>query len=292
MYGYVNEVKEKLDKEEMECYRTYYCRICNALSLRYGYRYRLLVNYDVVTYMIITKLAVGDTFYCYKHRCQAKHLSGMSAFKEDRLGQFFAMLTAKGMSVAITDKIQDGGKKKYKFFSWFFKKAFASKDEKENAVTQKISMRMQELYELEKQNSKDVMLYLQYYADSILMCIDAYYSNIAWPYRELIRQVACFTDYMDMLQDYDDDVKEGAFNPLVSSDLPTLQAYLGKHWQDVHAIIDDMTKKMNKALKEIRETSPKHEWEILVKTIKLVIPQTVKKVVTGNSDRSSFLPTD
>ncbi len=292
MYGYVDEIKQQLSKEELARYRTYYCRICNALSLRYGYRYRLLVNYDVVTYMIITKLAIGDEFYCYKFRCQAKHLRGMSEFKKDELGQFFAMLTARGMSVAVEDKIQDGGKKKYKFFSWFFKKAFKPNDEKEKGLVAKVSARMKELLALERANSKDVKLYLNYYADSILLCIDEYYPNIGEPYKELIRQIACFTDYMDMLQDYDDDVKEKAFNPLVEEGLDSLQAYLGKHWQDVRNVTEEMTRKLNLALDAIRKTSPVLEWEILAKTVKLVVPQTVRKVITGNTERTSFLPTD
>ncbi len=292
MYGYVNEIKEQLSKQEIARYRTYYCRICNALSLRYGYRYRMLVNYDVVTYMIITKLAVNDEFYCYKYRCQARHIKGMSEFKKDGLGQFFAMLTARGMSVAVQDKIQDGGKKKYKFFSWFFKKAFKPIDDKEQTIAKRVSERMSELLELEKADSKDVKLYLNYYADSILMCIEEYYPNIEQPYKELIRQIACFTDYMDMLQDYDDDVREKAFNPLIHKGLDTLQAYLGKHWQDVREITSKMTSKLNIALEQIRHKSSELEWEILAKIVKLVVPHTIRKVVTGNSDRSSFLPTD
>ncbi len=293
MYGYMNDIDKNLSKQEMTRYRTYYCRICNALALRYGFHYRMLVNYDVVTYMIITKMAVGDTFDCQHYHCQAKHIKGMSDFKTDSLGQFFALLTARGMGVAIQDKLQDEGKKKlkYKFFSLLFKKAMSPRDEKEKALNGKVTARMAELLSLEKETGRDVSLYLDYYAESVLMCIEEYYTLPA-PHRELIRQIARFADYMDMLQDYDEDVKEGAFNPLVAGDAPTFYSYLGTHWRDIYAMSYDMSIKMNVALNEIRTEEPSLEWEILAKIVKLVIPKALEKIIKGESNRKTFLPTD
>ncbi len=292
MYGYMNDIHLSLNQDEMQVYKTYYCRVCNALSLRYGYSYRALVNYDVVVYMIITKLAIGDSFACHHYRCQALHLRGRKDFLADELGQFFAALTARGMSVAVEDKVQDG-EKKYKFFALLFSKAFKPHDQKEKQLYEKVADRMQELLALERSGSREVDLYLNYYADSILLCIDEYYPQVAPAYRELIFQIARFADYMDMLQDYDDDQKEGAFNPLICADSPTFHEYLGRHWQSIHAVTAEMCRQMNRALHSIRPAvTASPEWEILAKIVKLVIPRAICKVISGQSKRTSFLPTD
>ncbi len=287
----MNGVKQTLSKEEMERYRTYYCRICNALSIRYGYRYRILVNYDVVVYMILTKMALGDTFYCYKHKCQAKHLCGMKDFKNDELGQFFSVLVGESVRVAIADKLLDGGKKKYKFFRFLFRKVFKPKDEKEKSLDKQAQEQMRALAEFEKQGL-GLDYYLEYYGKAVVDCIEYYYPNIDKDYTRLIALIAKWTNYMDMLEDYNEDVKDGSFNPLIREDAKTLDKYFAKYWSEIRDVMFPMTTEMNRLATKIRPEEYSLEWEIIAKVVKLVIPETTRKILSQKSKKSRFMPTD
>ncbi len=291
MFGYMNDVKVKLNTDEIDWYRTYYCRLCNALSIRYGYRSRILVNYDTVVYMILTKMGMQDSFFCYKHKCQAKHLCGMKEFKADELGQFFSILVAQSVRISIVDKLLDGGKKKYKLFRFFFRKVFKAQDEKEKQLDEKATAKMQALEALEKQNL-DLDTYLEYYGDSVLMCIREYYPALPAPYARLIGLIAKWTNYMDMLEDYDEDRVEGAFNPLICEEAPTLNDYVAKRWRDIRDVIYPMTEEMNVLLAQIRPKEYSKDWEVLAKVIKLVIPHTTKKILSCQPKKKRFTPAD
>lgn len=47
MFGYIQINAEKLNKEERQLYRSYYCGLCHTLKKQYGRRGQLLLNYDM-----------------------------------------------------------------------------------------------------------------------------------------------------------------------------------------------------------------------------------------------------
>lgn len=67
MFGYVRPFKGELKVREYEDYQSVYCGLCHALSARYGFRGRFVLNFDFTFLAML--LAEGERRDCAARRC-------------------------------------------------------------------------------------------------------------------------------------------------------------------------------------------------------------------------------
>ena len=80
MFGYVSADSALLGEEDMKLYRSVYCGLCHALSLRHGAFARLTLNYDMAFLALLLSSVYGVGFeksagLCLPHPVKKQDIS-------------------------------------------------------------------------------------------------------------------------------------------------------------------------------------------------------------------------
>lgn len=77
MFGYVLPAKDRLSEDEQQRFRAVYCGLCHTLGKRYGFAARFTLNYDFTLLAILLSDAQGGESRC--KRCAAHPCRGCAA---------------------------------------------------------------------------------------------------------------------------------------------------------------------------------------------------------------------
>lgn len=276
MFGYFRPNSAPLTGKNLKTFNAYYCRLCYCLWNLGGQSARALTTFDVTIYSMIINLFMKEPAPP-KLNCQRIKKENMRKFSDDNFGHRLASLSFIAFGEKIRDDEIDGNKMRARFMNLFYKKAVKKAKDEEPTLAKIAFEATEKINELQKNNG-ELDCILDVYGK---MTADSFYQlcPIDKPYYELIYYLSIWTFYVDMLCDYNDDVKEGAPNSFYQRECPTIDSYFNKNWHFLLSKNQSLSNKIHSLLLEIQDDS--QEWVALYKIISYALNTVVQGILLG-----------
>lgn len=218
MLGYIRAHKPEMKFKDYELYKGVYCTLCKALGKRYGFIPRFILSYDF-TFFAMVRMAVRNQCPGFKQsHCSfnpAKKCLDCNRDNEDIA--YTADVTILMMYHKLCDNIQDSG-----FFKRFLcklimpyaKHLYKKACKRTGDISKVLEVQMVRQQEIEKRNGN-----LDEAADpSAVMLSELLVHNIECEEKESLRKfgymVGRWVYITDAVNDCEEDIKDGSFNPL------------------------------------------------------------------------------
>lgn len=276
MFGYFRPNDSHLIGDQTGLFNAYYCRLCYCLRLKGGQKARAFTTFDVALYSMILNLFMKESSPPVV-KCEKIKKENMSLFSNDEIGLRLASLSFIAFGEKIRDDELDGNKIRAKFLKLIYQKDIenAKKNEPEMA---KIAYEGTELInKLQKENAP-LEEVLKAYGDMSIasFCLIA---PITDDYKNLLSSIAEWTFFIDMVADYDDDVKENAPNSLYDPRYKTLKEYFDNNWHYLYQKNKEIADRVYNGLISIKDDSI--EWITLYKIVIHALDTVMQNILDG-----------
>jgi len=210
MFGYF-----KLDKNSsqqlLNHYRKNYCYLCRSLEKHYGACARFILSYDVAFFLILvsdeTYLQEIEKVTCVNRpKAMQELLKGELA---EKIASYNVLLTAE----KLEDDIKDEGKVIAKVAKFVLRSPIRKAKKMQPLMWEIIHNTYEELRALEKENEGLVQIEDCFAKLMIRVAKECFYLTDAKKI-EYLRAASKWLYFIDAVDDLDDDMKEGTFNPL------------------------------------------------------------------------------
>ena len=276
MYGYFDYRNAYLRNNERVVFTCYYCRLCYCLWNKGGQRARYLTTYDATLYNLILAIAGLDS--CPPNvPCERVKTNNKKSFKNDKMGNLIADLSVIGFAVKVKDDETDGEGKKAFIANLFFKKLMKKTVERHRELYEKEYASILELDALQRENAP-VEEVLKLYGKTMEDAFH-YFFDLEEKYLRVVNALARWSFLIDMLDDYNKDVKSGSVNSFYREDSPTLQTLFEKHYYEVIPVIQRVSGELHQALEAV--SCLKTEWIILNKILGHSLATLVPDILAG-----------
>lgn len=250
MFGYVRADTPYLYIKDDNLYRAMYCGVCKGIGQVCGQAARMGLSYDVTFLSVILHNIAGVDVKIEKSHCLTHCIRTRQMAEVDELTRRLGALNTALVYYKYTDDIQDGdkGRGKRLWFKRGFQKVKQTYPEIERIVRENLAN--QEQVEKAKTESLDRA------ADATANML-AEFSDYALGEKKtsathnLFYAVGKWIYLIDALDDYDKDVKKGAYNPFALAFQATCKKELleGKSGEDVryafHALFFDIRENLS-----------------------------------------------
>ena len=219
MFGYIKPFVPELKVRDNELYGAVYCGLCKSMGRSTRRTSRLALSYDAVFLALVLSSLRNEPFEIYSGRCGINPFRKKLIAKDCDILRYCSAVSAELTYYSVLDKIKDErGIKKFaaKIILPFAKKA---------------RQKAQKIYAFEQNKTEELLAELHGYEDSKCGSLDmtadvfgkllSYYFRCGAPAGKA--ESASVIGYMtgkyiyaaDACDDYEKDVKNGAYNPLI-----------------------------------------------------------------------------
>ena len=214
MFGYIRTDTPYLYIKDQTLYQALYCGVCKGIGKTCGHAARMGLSYDVTFLSALLHNLAGvdirvETQHCLTHCIRTKKMAVV-----DELSMQLGALNTALVYYKYTDDIQDGdkGRGKRLWFAHGFKKMKRKYPEIEKIVRENLAK--QEQIEKQRLDSIDRS------ADATANMLRAFSVYVlkeksTEDTEKLFYAIGKWIYLIDALDDYDKDVKKGAYNPFV-----------------------------------------------------------------------------
>ncbi|MBQ8322714.1 MAG: hypothetical protein IJX91_01975 [Clostridia bacterium] len=214
MFGYVRADTPYLYIKDDTLYKAAYCGLCKGIAESCGHIARFGLSYDITFLSVILHNIAGIDLKIEKQRCASHCIRSRLMAQTDELTRMLGAFNTALVYYKCTDDIADGDRGKGKRL--FFKKGFKRAKKKYPEIARIVweNMAAQERTEKTKTDSLDRA------ADATANML-AEFSDHALGDKAtaethgLFYTVGKWIYLIDALDDYDKDLKKGAYNPFV-----------------------------------------------------------------------------
>jgi hypothetical protein len=271
MFGYLVLNQKYVPYDTQKVYKSYYCGTCYSLMYNYGFLSRLLLSYDVTLIAILFKVNkksliehngfCGNKLHCIKHEKNKSILYKTEQWK--RISAISVLLFKE----KLRDDINDDNSLFAKILYFIFSKKISKAQRDYPSISEAINRGYSKILKYESKNA-DVCTISSSFADMMVdickIAFDA--SDIRL---SIIKEIAWWLYCIDALDDYDKDVKEKHFNPLVIHNL-SYPNYVDFHFKEIHYILNNFLYKLDELKNQLNLECP--EDKILYYLIRDTIP--------------------
>ncbi len=252
MFGYVRADTPHLYIKDDTLYRAMYCGLCKGIAEVCGNAARMGLSYDVTFLSVILHNILGEDIKIEKQHCLTHCIRTRAMAEVDEPTRRLGALNTALAYYKYTDDIADGDRGRGKRL--WFKKGFkrVQKRYPEIAEIVRENMRMQEEVERAKTESVDRA------ADAtanMLKAFSAYaLGEKATEHTDgLFYALGKWIYLIDALDDYDKDLKKGAYNPFILVyNAPCKEALIqGKDGKEVAFVFDNIFCDIRECLEKI-----------------------------------------
>lgn len=216
MFGYVLPRRDKLSETDNARYRAAYCGLCRCLKIRYGFRARFLVNYDMTfLYFLLQEGEAKQPEHCF---CPARPFCQKDCLPRDGAMDYAADLSILLSCLKLHDAKRDDGffrRLAARLCLRLYKKPFdkaAALREDENRV---FAEQLARLNALEDGHCESIDRAADAFASLLKVCAGYHKDETLRRTKELLLyHVGRFLYLTDALEDLPKDNKSGAYNPL------------------------------------------------------------------------------
>lgn len=223
MFGYVKPFKDQLKVCEYETYKAAYCTLCKRMGKKYGHIARMTLSYDF-TFLAVMMLALDQTDPQYKRKGCVYNPFKKCVYITDK-DDIFDLVSAAAVSCVyakIVDNIEDSkGLKKFGYR--IFKAIFSRKYEKSVKLFPDIAKTMLDMVNYQIKIEKKENIGIDEAAEPTATAMKRLFSLCTDDEVQgrILAQIGyCIGKWIyliDAVEDIDEDIKSGNFNPLKSS---------------------------------------------------------------------------
>lgn len=272
MYGYFRPYDSELNDNHKRIFQSYYCRLCYCLWQFGGQTVRYFTTFDLTLYSMIMHLSCDVDAPPFLG-CQRVLTSNRNRFKNDELGLKLAKLSLITFGEKFRDDLIDEGGFKNRLKGWLFGKKVKKACAEEPEIARLAFEGTERINRMQEQNA-EIGALLEAYADAMEQTVLAV-CDVKKPYVRLLRSLARWTYFVDILCDYDEDCKKNQYNPLRKEGVNTLQDYLAANYYDLFLKNREISHEVYDALTACKSDRP--EWDVLFK----IIVHSLNTVVAG-----------
>ena len=250
MFGYVRADTPYLYIKDDNLYRAMYCGVCKGIGQVCGQAARMGLSYDVTFLSVILHNIAGVDVKIEKSHCLTHCIRTRQMAEVDELTRRLGALNTALVYYKYTDDIQDGDKGRGKRL--WFKRGFQKVKQKYPEIERIVRENLANQEKVEKAKTES----LDRAADATANML-AEFSDYALGEKKtsathnLFYAVGKWIYLIDALDDYDKDVKKGAYNPFALAFQATCKKELleGKSGEDVryafHALFYDIRENLS-----------------------------------------------
>ena len=205
MFGYLKLYENGKSAKLLSVYRRHYCSLCHSLWTFYGFRSRFLLSYDLTFLCILLKLPVVINTSTKTMCIRKREISEEESWKR------MAAISLLMISQKLEDDIHDENSIKAKCVKRLFEKSFKKARQDYPSVYSRMLSDFKEFNRGEETNAS-VFELAEAFSDimknalnSMFQCTDAELM--------IIDYVAQWLYFIDAVDDLDEDITKGRFNP-------------------------------------------------------------------------------
>ena len=225
MFGYLKPFQDELKYKYVKEYKKYYCSVCNGLKREFGVIYSGFLNYEVVyLYLFIEGITGKSQGYEYNGRCPLNPFYKFKMNINQKILDYVCFINYYLAIKKVEDNCLDEKNILYKGLYLFLtsRKKFRRKSQEYSEVKSLLDEEMNVFNSLEKKSGA-AFDELASSMGRVLEIIVKYYLKMENIGDETERDQALKISFhlgeliylLDAIEDYDDDIKKGIFNPLI-----------------------------------------------------------------------------
>lgn len=276
MYGYFRPYDANLTQRERQIFNAYYCRICYCLRIVGGQMARFCTTYDAAVYSLVLALQEEEKIPPILP-CERLGTKNLKQFSNDERGLKFARLSL----ISFGEKFRDDRLDKNHFLSGAvyapFMKAIKRAREQEPEIAKSSFEGTEKINELQDKNAPLNEVFSAY-GDMASKSFSRFI-NLSKQTDELIRSISEYNFLVDMVVDYNDDYKSGAYNGFKKEGIPTFSEYYDKYYLEFSEIASSITDRLYSAIMAVRDNSK--IWNTLFKVIARALDVVLPSAILG-----------
>ncbi len=281
MFGYVRADTPYLYIKDDNLYRSMYCGVCKGIGEVCGQRARMGLSYDITFLSVLLHNIAGQDVKIEKQHCLTHHIRSHEMAEVDEITRQLGALNTVLVYYKYTDDIEDGDKGKGK--RWWFKKGFKRAKEKYPEIEKIVRERLAEQSVWEKSKREGIDRAADATATIMAEISDYILGEKKSEYTHaLLYAVGKWIYLIDALDDYDKDVKKGAYNPFyLTYRAPCIEKLLAsKEGEEIAEIFQSIFLDIRENLAQI----PMHFNHDLLDNILLRgLPMMTKRIMEGKT---------
>lgn len=234
MFGYVKTDFPNMYVKDTVLYKAAYCGLCKSIGRTCGLSGRFLLNYDLTFFSVLAHNLTDTDLNVEKQRCILHTVVKRPVAVPDALTDRIAALNVILARYKLNDNVIDTGKGRVKrsFFAGAYKKAKKA----EPLMDEIVKKRYDELLRLEKEKCDSPDMAADPFGQMMAELSDEILKTYADDdTRALFYSLGKWIYLIDAFDDFDKDVKKGAFNVFKNAyrDCSDKEELKSKHGRDV-----------------------------------------------------------
>lgn len=216
MFGYVTTVKDFLSEEEQDLYRGYYCGVCKSLGVNHGQPSRFLLNYDAPFLALLMESLEEEKTKIEREHCLLHHIEKNPVVKESKWVDFAGDMMILLSYHKFLDDVEDEHPLRGRMGSLAIGKSYGRAKKKYPGIARAIEEQMKLLRELEEEKSSSLDR-CSITSGEMMKSIFGFGRNgeIKTILEEIGFSLGVWIYLVDALDDYEEDLKKGSYNPLI-----------------------------------------------------------------------------
>ncbi len=221
MLGYVMAFKPELKMREYEIYRSYYCGVCKSVGERYGQLPRLALSYDFAFLALLLSALSEDAEDAKLEHCIIHPVRRIPITRNSAAIEYAADMMVLLVYYNMLDDKKDEHHIRGSIGSSVFRRHARGLSEKYPDVAQCIEERLEYLSGLEAEKCDSIDITGDAFADIMAKVFggdsirESFGEVTARILENLGRNLGRWIYLADALDDYEDDVKNGSYNPFI-----------------------------------------------------------------------------
>ncbi len=226
MFGYLIPYKDELKVKELSLWQAAYCGVCHAIGEKNGQLPRLALQNDMASLAVMLIDLSGESFSARKRVCPTHVINRKPAVNINTSLIYCADVTTLMTHHKLSDMWHDEKKLYAPPAKLAIKHGFRKAKKRNPELAKTLSDTMDKFYEVEAQ--KDV-----YYDVPAALSGDMMHAvamgapnigdNEKKALSELMRNLGIWIYLADAMEDLDDDIKKGTFNPFLRDGAPSAE---------------------------------------------------------------------
>ncbi len=252
MFGYVRADTPYLYIKDQNLYRAMYCGLCKGIAEVCGNSARMGLSYDVTFLSVLLHNIAGEDVKIEKSHCLTHCIRHRAMAEVDELTRRLGALNTALVYYKYTDDIADGDRGRGKRL--WFKKGFKRAQKKYPEVIKIVRENMSAQAQIERAATPSI----DRAADATATTLKEFSAYALGEKRtehtdKLFYALGKWIYLIDALDDYDKDVKKGAYNPFVLSfNAPCKESLLTeKSGEEVAFVFENIFCDIEESVKEI-----------------------------------------
>ena len=243
-----------------------------------------MVTFDAAVFSIILNFGKGedDPPFLLCRPIGKKHLK---YYENDEIGFKLARLTFISFGGKFDDDLIDGNSTKAKILKSIFKKSLKKAREAEPVIASITAEGTKKINRLQSENAPLFDVFAVY-GD---MAAEAFrqFDSLSPEKEELIRALAEWTFFIDVVCDYDEDFKSGEYNGLKDERYPTFKEYFDHNYVEFSELEGKMTGRLVDALMKNKDDS--RRWNVVFRIVMHAVDTVIPSIIEGKDVKFHYI---